>query len=299
MKFGFGMIYFKDVFGPEMLGFLAQKAEELGFESLWAPEHVAFPLTWNSRCETENGEFPEEAGAPWPSPLLPLAYAAALTKKLKFGTSVIILPHHHPLALAKDMATLDVLSSGRAILGVGGGWLKEEFDQLAIDFHTRGARCDEALAAMRSLWRENPSSFHGKHFNFGPVMSLPKPVRGDIPIFVAGHSRAAARRTARFGDGMFPASTLANVREAFAMLREECGRIGRNPGEVELMVGCDQLLDPELWRGGIASLPDMMKRYEDLGVARVTLSAATTLGTEFDRDTYARRMEEIAARIIR
>ena len=185
------------------------------------------------------------------------------------------------------------------MLGVGGGWLKEEFDQLGIDFHTRGRRCDEALAAMRSLWRENPSSFHGQHFNFGPVVSLPKPVRGDIPIFVGGHSRAAARRAARFGDGMFPASTFDNVREAFRMLREECGRIGRKPAELELMVGCDELLDPELWRGGIASLPDMMKRYEDLGVARVTFSTAATLGVEFDRVNYARRMEEIANRIIR
>jgi alkanesulfonate monooxygenase SsuD/methylene tetrahydromethanopterin reductase-like flavin-dependent oxidoreductase (luciferase family) len=182
---------------------------------------------------------------------------------------------------------------------VGGGWLKEEFDQLGLDFHKRGVVCDEALAAMRSLRRENPSSFHGQHFNFGPVISLPKPVRGDIPIFIGGHSAAAARRAARFGDGMSRAAPYEAVKEAFKMLRAECEKIGRNPGELELMVGGDALLGPDSWRGGIAALPDLIKRYEDLGVSRVNLSIATTLGATFDRETYTRKMEDIANRLIR
>jgi probable F420-dependent oxidoreductase len=298
MKFGFGMIYFKDVFGPDLVGFLAQKAEQLGFESIWAPEHVAFPLTWNSRCETQDGEFPEESAAPWPSPLLPLAYAAALTSKIKFGTSIIILPEHHPVRLAKDVATLDVLSRGRLILGIGGGWLKEEYDQLGIDFHTRGARCDEALQALRSLWRDNPSAFHGRHFDFGPVISLPKPVKSDIPVLVAGHSRAAARRAARFGDGVYPAATYEMVKEYFKMLREECDKADRDPGELDLTVGCDALLDPEMWRGGLAALPGIARRYEDLGVSRITISTATTLGYDFDREAWSRNLEDIANRVL-
>ena len=104
------------------------------------------------------------------------------------------------------MATLDLLSHGRTILGIGSGWLKEEFDALGLDFHPRGARTDEAMQALRALWNDNPSSFHGKQFNFGPVMSFPKPAqKGGVPIHVGGHSPAAARRAGRLGDGFFPA----------------------------------------------------------------------------------------------
>ena len=114
---------------------------------------------------------------PIPDPLIPLGFVAAITKKIKLATGVVILPQRHPVYVAKEVATIDLLSGGRMILGIGSGWLKEEFDALGLDFKHRGARTDESIQALRALWSEGPSSFHGKHFNFGPAMSFPKPAQ--------------------------------------------------------------------------------------------------------------------------
>lgn len=183
-------------FQPDVLTHFAREVDRLGFDAIETPEHVAFPVGFRSKYPyTRDGSFPGADEFPIPDPLLPLAYVAASTTRIKFGTYVIILPQHHPLYLAKQMATLDVLSKGRTFIGVGSGWLKEEFDALGIDFHDRGARTDEAIQAMRVLWRDNPSTFKGRHFNFGPLKSFPKPVqKGGIPILVGGISAPAIRR---------------------------------------------------------------------------------------------------------
>src|SRR5579884_712391 len=179
---------------PQLFAHLAQSAERFGFESIWTVEHVVIPQDYKSPYPySPSGKIPGSEEVPIPDPLLPLAYAAAITKNLKLGTGVMILPQRHPLYVAKEMATLDVLSNGRAILGIGSGWLKEEFDSLGLDFRKRGALTDEAIQALRILWREGVSEFEGKHFRFGPLHSYPKPVRRSVPIHVGGHSPAAAR----------------------------------------------------------------------------------------------------------
>lgn len=268
---------------PILLGHLARTAEQFGFESIWTVEHVVIPVGFKTPYPySRDGKFPGGEEVPIPDPLLPLAYAAALTTKLRLATGVVILPQRHPLYLAKELATLDVLSNGRAILGVGSGWLKEEFESLGVDFHTRGARTDEAIQAMRALWRESDSSFHGEHFNFGPVKSFPKPVqKGGVPIYIGGHSPAAARRAARFGDGFFPPlGDPAGLKGLFALVKEECAKRGRNFAEIELSCGGG----PQL---------DVIKAVQDLGVKRVVIPPPA-----FDADGLTRGLEKIANQVI-
>src|SRR6185436_14484325 len=136
-------------------------------------------------------------------------------------------------------ATLDVLSRGRAILGIGSGWLREEFDTVGVPFEERGKRTDESIKALRSLWADEPAPFAGKFYKWAAVESHPKPVqRPGVPIVVGGHSEAAAKRAARLGDGFFPAIPDAKkLSELFAIMRRECARIGRKPEEIELTAG--------------------------------------------------------------
>ena len=183
---------------------------------------------------SKDGQMPGGDHVPIPDPLIPLAYAAAITTRLKFSTGVIILPQRHPLYLAKQLATLDRLSQGRMMVGIGSGWMKEEFDSLEIDFNAWRAHRRIDPGDARDL--ERPvASFHGKHFHFHDVKSFPKPVqKAGIPIHVGGHSPAAARRAGKYGDGFFPTVTdPAKLKELFALVREAARKAGRNPDAIE------------------------------------------------------------------
>jgi len=220
---------------PELFAELARDCEQLGFESIWTVEHVVIPQPHMPYPGSKDGRMPGGDEVPIPDPLIPLAYAAAITTRLKFSTGVIILPQRHPLYLAKQLATLDRLSQGRLMVGIGSGWMKEEFDALEIDYHARGARTDESIQAMRTIWRDDVATFHGKHFHFHDVKSFPKPLqKAGIPIHVGGHSPAAARRAGKYGDGFFPTVTdPPKLKELFALVREAAGKAGRNPDAIE------------------------------------------------------------------
>jgi probable F420-dependent oxidoreductase len=220
---------------PELFAQLARDCEQLGFESIWTVEHVVIPQPHMPYPGSKDGQMPGGDAVPIPDPLIPLAYAAALTTRLKFATGVIILPQRHPLYLAKQLATLDCLSKGRVLLGIGSGWMKEEFDSLAIDYHARGARTDESIQAMRAVWREEVATYHGKHFHFHDVKSFPKPVQaGGIPIHIGGHSPAAARRAGKYGDGFFPTVTdPAKLKELFGLAQDTATGAGRDPAAIE------------------------------------------------------------------
>ena len=137
---------------PELFGQLARGAEELGFDSIWTVEHVVVPQPHMPYPGSKDGQMPGGDEVPIPDPLIPLAYAAAITSKIKLATGIVILPQRHPLYLAKQLATIDVLSHGRMLLGIGSGWMKEEFDAVGVDFHARGALTDESIQALRALW---------------------------------------------------------------------------------------------------------------------------------------------------
>jgi probable F420-dependent oxidoreductase len=266
---------------PELFSQLARDAEELGFESIWTVEHVVVPVPHTPYPGTADGRMRGGDDAPIPDPLIPLAYAAALTTKLKLATGIVILPQRNPVYLAKEIATLDVLSHGRVILGIGSGWMKEEFKAVGIDFHERGARTDESIQAIRALWHDTPASFDGKHFKFGPAISSPKPVqKGGVPIHVGGHSAAAARRAGRFGNGFFPNVDVAKYRELTRLMREAAKKAGRNPEEIELTA----MTGPE---------PDKVKAYLDAGATRIVFDPL-----QFDPAKLRAGLEGIANKLI-
>ncbi len=268
---------------PELMAHLAATADRCGIESMWTIEHVVIPQGFQTPYPySRDGKFPGGEMAPILDPLVPLSFCAAITSKLRFGTAVMILPQRHPIYVAKELATIDVMSNGRVMLGVGSGWLKEEFEAVQIDFRTRGARTDEAIAAIRALWRDDPSTFEGRHFKFRQMRSFPKPVqKGGIPIHIGGHSPAAVRRAARVGDGFFPAPGNLNVlKELFTKVREECSKIGRNPAEIELSAA-----------GRLT--PDLIKTFQDMGVSR-----AMTMVPGADRDSISRGLEKIGNELV-
>src|SRR6202158_3948758 len=261
MKLGLMFVNSGPFSNPTLLTHLATTAERCGIESLWTVEHVAIPQDYKSPYPyASTGKIPGGEDVSIPDPLLPLAFAAAVTKKIKLATGVLILPQRHPLYVAKETATLDQLSNGRAILGIGSGWLEEEFTSLGLDFHPRGARTDEAIKSLRVLWSDTSASFHGKHFNFGPVKCFPKPVqKGGVPIHIGGHSPAGAKSAGRDGDGFFPAlAEIPKLKELFALMKSEAEKVGRDPKKIEL--SC-------MGRARV----DELKALEDIGISRVVI----------------------------
>lgn len=258
MKFGLMFANVGPFGAPEGLAHLARTAESVGVESLWTVEHVVVPKGYESAYPyAKDGKMPGPEEAPIPDPFVWLSYAAAVTKTIKLATGIVILPQRHPFYVAKAAASLDVLSAGRFVLGVGIGWLEEEFKALRVPFEHRAAMTDESITALRDLWSDGPSEYEGEHYAWPAVESNPKPVAGRVPIVIGGHTKGAARRAARLGDGFFPArpDTLDACLEE---IRSECDRIGRDPGEIEITTG---------------SMPtaDEVKRLEDKGVGRFVL----------------------------
>jgi len=190
---------------PDALETLVRRGEALGFHSTVIADHVVFPVSIASKYPyTVSGAFP--GGGDALEQLTLMSFVAAKSERLRLITSVMILPHRNPVLTAKMLATIDVLSRGRVTVGVGVGWLREEFAALgAADFDRRGAVSDEYLTMFKTLWTQNPASFRGEFYHFENLKCLPQPVqKPHPPIWIGGHSRAALRRVARHGDGWHP-----------------------------------------------------------------------------------------------
>src|SRR6266704_6764985 len=237
MKFGLRYASLGRYSNGPAAGELAQAAEAAGFDSIWTVEHVVVPHGYQSRYPySDTGRMGSGLeDFPVPDPLIWLAYIASATRTIKLGTAILILPQRNPVVTAKAAATLDHLAGGRrALLGIGVGWLAEEFATLGVPFDDRGPRTDEYVAAMRALWTQERASFHGRFVSFQDVFCRPLPAARRIPIIVGGDTKAAARRAGRLGDGYFPA------RPASAELLDEMRRAaeaaGRNPGAIEITV---------------------------------------------------------------
>lgn len=276
MKFG---LMFSNTGGfgrPEGCTHLARTAEAVGVESLWTVEHVAVPVGYASKYPySKDGRIPGPENSPIPDPLVWLGFVAAVTKKIRLATGILILPQRHPIYTAKEFATLDTLSGGRAIAGIGIGWLEEEFTALGIPFKERAGRTEECVRALRHLWSSDAKPFDGRYYEWDAIESNPKPVQpGGVPIVIGGHVEGAARRAARIGNGFFPAA--GDLPALFAALRDECRKIGRNADEIELTTG-----------GFLRSLDDV-KRLEDLGVSRVVVAPPG-----FDRDALTQGLEKL------
>jgi probable F420-dependent oxidoreductase len=282
MKFGILFANVGTYVQPDMAATLGRIAEEHGIESLWTVEHVVVPADYESEYPySPTGRMPGPEESPIPDPLIWLTWVGAATTSLRLATGILILPQRNPPILAKELSTLDVLSGGRVELGVGVGWLREEFDALGVPFEERGARTDEYIEALRCLWREEEACFEGRYASFDRAKSYPKPAQGLIPIHVGGHTPAAARRAGRLGDGFFPGRTSDDELEPLLeMMRASAKDAGRDPDTIEVTAG------------GVMDL-DGVKRFADAGVDRI---AIPPLG--WDPDTLREQLGRFSEQVI-
>ncbi len=311
MRYGFYLPTRGPLATPSALEALVRRGEALGFQSVVIADHIVVPVTKTSKYPyTLSGAFPSDGDAL--EQLALMAFVAAKTRALRLIASVMILPHRNPVVTAKTLATIDVLSEGRLTVGVGVGWLREEFEALAApDFARRGAVSDEYIRILKTLWTESPASFDGEFYRFDPVWCLPRPVQQPHPpIWVGGHSRAALRRVARYGDGWHPvganpAAPLlpAEMRTKLAELRALTEAEGRDPAALTISykaplydtsrTGTALAEDGQERRpfsGTTDQIVDDIATYEELGVGELILDfRGDSLGESLDR------MEHFAA----
>jgi probable F420-dependent oxidoreductase len=245
---------------------LAQAAEAAGFDSIWTVEHVVVPAAYQSRYPySPSGKMGSGLeDFPIPDPLIWLAYVASATRTIKLGTAILILPQRNPVVTAKAVATLDHLAGGdRVLLGIGVGWLAEEFAALGVPFEDRGPRTDEYVAAMRALWSQERASFKGRFVSFEDVFCRPLPAGRRIPIIVGGDTTAAARRAGRIGDGYFPAR--GAPAELLAEMRRAAVEAGRDPGAIEVTLSAP-------------AEPAEIEALARMGVSRVAVPVSSGAG---------------------
>ncbi|MCA1647052.1 MAG: LLM class F420-dependent oxidoreductase [Chloroflexi bacterium] len=292
---------------PGALVGLAQAAEELGYASVWLPDHVVIPERITSAYPySPDGRFPTPALQPYLEPLASLGYVAGATRRIRFGTHVLILPYRHPLLTAKMVATLDNLSGGRFDFGVGVGWMREEFEALGLDeriYARRGAASDEQLRILKMVWTEDIAEFEGEFYRFDRLGAQPHPIqRPHPPIWVGGHSKPALRRAARFGDGWLPIGgrppadlppeTLA---ARWAVIRAEAERAGRDPERLRLCFSTTVSFDPPAdprrpFTGSPEAIAADFDRYHQVGVDSFLVGFGSRPAADYEQ--HLRRFAE-------
>jgi len=276
---------------PDQLVGVARAAEEAGFHGLLLADHLFFPAKLASKYPySEDGAPMFDGRTPFPDPWTTIAAMAAVTKRLQFATFVFILPLREPIQLAKTLGTLALLTEGRVALGAGAGWIREEFDALGIDFHTRGKRMDEMVVAMRKMWSGEIVEHHGRFFDFAPMHMSPAPGHR-IPIWFGGLSDVAMRRATALGDGWLGiGNTPEEATQILGKLRALRREAGRESEPFETIVPLVTPLEPET-----------LRRLEPLGMTGAncfpfgfTLGPTSSLGQK--RDQMMRFGETVIAK---
>jgi len=258
MQIGAAMFFTDYSMAPAELG---RALEERGFESVWAPEHSHIPLSRRSPFPS-GGELPKQYYDVM-DPFVTLSAAAAVTKKLKVGTGVCLVIQRDTIQTAKAVASLDQVSGGRFLFGIGGGWNQDEMEDHGTVYATRFKKMREQVEAMREIWTKSKPEYHGDIVAFPPMMAWPKPVQSRLPVIVGGMFPHAARRALRYGDGWIPHSRrpqYEDVTDFLPQFRQMAAEIGRDPATVPITV----------W--GIGEDIDRLRRYRDQRVARVVIS---------------------------
>ena len=298
---------------PENLGIIANKGEEFGFDALLTGDHILVPKAISSPYPyTEGGEFPGSATGESMEQITLLSYIAGQTSKIRLVTSVLIVPHRNPLIAAKSLATLDVLSGGRLVVGVGVGWMREEFQALGLPpFEERGAVTDEYIKAFKTLWIEDDPSFEGKYVSFDDISFLPKPVqKPHPPIWVGGESRPALRRAAELADGWyplgsnptFPMGTPEELQAGLERLAQYAQRFHRDPSEIETIYRTHQFeltktaagADRMPFVGNADQIAGDIRRYQDMGVTTMIWDFLRQTG---DMDQMLGLMEDFSRQV--
>lgn len=274
---------------PDWMAGFALHAEKIGIESIVVVEHGVIISGYQSRYPySSSGRMPLVDRCSVPDPLELLSFLAGVTETLVLATGALVIPEHHPVLLAKRLATLDRLSKGRVRICGGVGWMREELEACGVDFSTRGRRMDECIDVMRLLWGEEPDgglSYEGEFFSFDGVHSNPKPFRSTgVPIHIAGHSNAAARRAGTRGDGLQPLGLDGPELDAcLATMRQAALDVGRDPAVLELSLGAPM--------AGFGN--DELERLTRLGADRIVLSTTQTT----DLAQICDEMSEFATRV--
>ncbi len=275
MKVGLKCVGGEGRIGPDYISTVAAEGERLGFASFLVGDHA---LTFD---EYPRSNYPYRAmsggNSPVPDPRVPIldpivamTWAAAATTSMTIGTSVIILPQRNPIVLAKQLATLDLLTKGRLQVGLGVGWCREEYDAIGVPWEGRGRRTDEYIEAMRALWRDDSATYHGEYVSFERAYCYPKPLRDrSVPIYIGGESEAGLRRAARLGDGWVSVDTNpSNATTRITRLRELVREAGRPAGAVTVSVDIFS-----------TTTLDDLKALRDAGVDEFTLSPGAGLNS--------------------
>jgi probable F420-dependent oxidoreductase len=251
---------------PSSLVAIARKAEELEFESLWIPEHIILPVQYKSPYPySSSGRMPAPPETPLHDPMLALAFVAGITSKVKLATGIYVLPIRNPFTTAKAVASLDVLSGGRFIFGIGIGWLEEEFAAVGMNFKDRAMRTREYVGLMKELFTSDDPVYRGKSVSIEGFRFMPKPVQKPHPPFVfGGHTEASFKRAARLGDGWYGiAESVAEIRGVIERLRAQERALGRST-PLELTIS------PRL---GEPLTVERVRQFAGMGVARIIVSA--------------------------
>jgi probable F420-dependent oxidoreductase len=284
MKIGFFAIGIGNLARPELLTAVAINAERLNFATVWAPEHVVFLERFSSRYPYSRGQnLPITTDIPLLNPFIALTYAAASTTRIRLATGICLVPEYNPLLLAKICATLDYLSGGRLLLGIGIGWLREEFEALGIPWERRAQRTREYIEAMRCVWGDG-RRYSAEFVNFDGALSYPKPVKGvALPIMVGGQTEAALKRAASYGNGWCGFNlTPQETAQAIKRLRELLDASGRGS------VGFEFSVSPTA-----DATPDDLSRYRDAGVDELYLTPVFQRPVASEAD-IVRLTEELA-----
>ncbi len=307
MQFGLGLpTAGTGAHGPNLLTF-ARRAEALGFESLWCGDHIILPTAGTTQYPyTADGSFSRPSNIAFLETLTVLSYVAAATERIRLGSTVIILPYRNPIVQAKMFASLDVLSGGRVICGVGVGWLEKEFDTLRVPYAERGPMSDEFLQIFRILWTEEHPEFQGKYYQFDGIQFQPKPQQRPLPVWIGGHSKRAIRRTIAYGQAWHPTrQTPDYVAAHLPYLRQEAERAGRDPDSIivslkrSLHITDIGLSEAFRFQSGNAvagttqEVIDDARRCRDLGMHQLTYDFRTD-----DPQAQIAIMEQLADRVV-
>lgn len=261
MKFGLIPVNVGSQNAEQIVG-LAQKAEAVGLESVWTFEHAIVPNDYQSKYPySADGKMGVTPETNFVDPLIALTLVAAHTKTVRLGTGVNILPQVSPLLLAKQAASLDLVSGGRFMLGVGIGWLREEFDAMGTPFERRGARFDDYIAAMRKVWSGETVEHESDFLHWTGFKSYPTPLQSPFPVVIGGSKGKAFERIAKYGEGWFAPTPVPDVlAEQLKQLGEACAAEGRDVTKVEITA---------MWAPAMGL--DSVEKFRDLGVARLVV----------------------------
>jgi probable F420-dependent oxidoreductase len=293
MRFGVHLVASGKMIEGDKIARVARRAEELGYDSLWVSDHIIFPTELRSAYPySPDGKLPLDPNNPLLEPFTVLSYAAAVTTTVKLGTSVVIVPYRDPIVTAKIISSLDVLSNGRFIFGVGVGWLDEEFRALRLNMKDRAAQTKEALAVMKACWTQTDPEFHGKFFDFSGIKFAPKPRQNPHPpIWFGGNSMPALKRAVEQGDGWHSVwMTPEEVANTANTLRDLCAKAGKDFSKFPLTINVNHRVPLTV---------DNVKKYEDAGISMMFIPRYFNSDVDdmiTNMETFAKEVKEPSER---